>query len=378
MLVRTKTACVATLVAGTTFLATTSAWAQAQPTMKDHFDGAVSTVTGSPMANLDVDMKHVLDAMKKLDPKLIPKLSAQEARKQPSAADGVKELLKEQGKPTAPEPGVTTKDMSYETSGGTQPVRIYTPDGVTSPLPVVVYYHGGGFVIADLDTYDATPRAIAKGAKAVVVSVEYRHAPEAKFPAQQDDAFAAYKWALANAKSFGGDPSKVALLGESAGGNLVTNVAIMARDGNVEKPVQVVAVYPMASTNLDTQSYKDNASAKPLDKPMMAWFYDQTVRNDADRADPRLDIVGKADLKGLPPFTVVTAQIDPLHDDGKMLADKIKAAGGQVTYRDYPGVTHEFFGMGNVVAKAKEAETAVIGDLKAAFGGTATGSTGAK
>ncbi|MCJ2084239.1 alpha/beta hydrolase [Methylobacterium sp. J-090] len=378
MLVRTKIACLATLLAGTTFLAATSAWAQAQPTMKDHFDGAVSTVTGSPMANLDVDMKHVLDAMKKLDPKPIPKLSAQEARKQPSAADGVKELLKEQGKPTAPEPGVTTKDMSYETSGSTQPVRIYTPDGATSPLPVLVYYHGGGFVVADLDTYDATPRAIAKGVKAVVVSVEYRHAPEAKFPAQQDDAFAAYKWALANAKSFGGDPSKVALLGESAGGNLVTNVAIMARDGNVEKPVQVVAVYPMAGTNLDTQSYKDNASAKPLDKPMMAWFYDQTVRNDADRADPRLDIVGKADLKGLPPFTVVTAQIDPLHDDGKMLADKIKAAGGQVTYRDYPGVTHEFFGMGNVVAKAKEAETAVIGDLKAAFGGTATGSTGAK
>ena len=270
---------------------------------------------------------------------------------------------------------MTTKELAYETGGGSQKVRIYTPDGAAGPLPVVVYYHGGGFVIADLDTYDATPRAIAKGAKAVVVSVEYRHAPEAKFPAQHEDAFAAYKWALANAKSFGGDPSKVALLGESAGGNLATNVAIMARDGNVGKPVQVVAVYPMAGTNLDTQSYKDNASAKPLDKPMMAWFYDQTVRNDADRADPRLDIVGKADVKGLPPFTVVTAQIDPLHDDGKMLVDKIKATGGQVTYRDYPGVTHEFFGMGNVVAKAKEAETAVIGDLNAAFAGTVTGTT---
>ena len=97
--------------------------------------------------------------------------------------------------------------------------------------------------------------------------------------------------------------------------------------------------------------------------------------NDADRSDPRLDIVGKADLKGLPPFTVVTAQIDPLHDDGKMLADKIKAAGGEVTYRDYPGVTHEFFGMGNVVAKAKQAEDAVVADLKKAFAGEATGTT---
>ena len=373
MHLRARTIRLAALLAGTSLLTASSAWAQAQPTVKDHLDAAVSTVTGSPMANLDVDMKHVLDAMKSLDPKPIPKLSPQEARQQPSAADGVKALLKEQGKSAAPEPGVTTKELAYDTASGSQKIRIYTPDGAAGPLPVVVYYHGGGFVIADLDTYDATPRAIAKGAKAVVVSVEYRHAPEAKFPAQQEDAFAAYKWALANAKTFGGDPSKVALLGESAGGNLVTNVAIMARDGNVEKPVQVVAVYPMAGTNLDTQSYKDNASAKPLDKPMMAWFYDQTVQNDADRADPRLDIVGKANLKDLPPFTVVTAQIDPLHDDGKMLADKIKAAGGQVTYRDYPGVTHEFFGMGNVVAKAKEAETAVIGDLKAAFAGTATG-----
>lgn len=376
MIVGPKSHALTALLAGTALLSAAPAWAQAAPTLKDRLDGAVSTVTGSPMANLDVDMKHVLDAMKKLDPKPIPKLSPAEARKQPSAADGVKALLTEQGKSTAPEPGVVTKDLAYDTAGGSQKVRIYTPEGATAPLPVVVYYHGGGFVIADLDTYDSTPRAIAKGAKAVVVSVEYRHAPEAKFPAQQEDAFAAYKWALANAKSFGGDPSKVALLGESAGGNLVTNVAIMARDGNVEKPVQVVAVYPMAGTNLDTQSYKDNASAKPLDKPMMAWFYDQTVRTDADRSDPRLDIVGKADLKGLPPFTVVTAQIDPLHDDGKMLADKIKAAGGQVTYRDYPGVTHEFFGMGSVVAKAKEAEGAVIGDLKGAFAATATGTAG--
>lgn len=373
---RQRTKLVSMLVAGTALLSANAVWSQEQPapTVKDRLDAAVSTVTGSPMANLDVDMKHVLDALKKLDPKPIPGLSPQEARKQPTPADGVKELLKEQGKPTAPEPGVATKDATYEAAGGTQPIRIYTPEGAQGPLPVVVYYHGGGFVIADIDTYDSTPRAIAKGAKAVVVAVEYRHAPEAKFPAQHEDALAAYKWVLANAKTFGGDPSKVALLGESAGGNLATNVAIAARDQNMEKPDYVVAVYPMAGTNLDTPSYKDNTSTKPLNKDMMAYFYDQTVRNDADRSDPRLDIVGKADLKGLPPFTVVTAQIDPLLDDGKALADKLKAAGGQVTYRNYPGVTHEFFGMGAVVAKAKQAEDAVVADLKKAFAGEATGS----
>ena len=125
----------------------------------------------------------------------------------------------------------------------------------------------------------------------------------------------------------------------------------------------------MAGTNLETASYQQHANAKPLDKATMAWFFDNTVSKAGDRSDPRLDIVGKANLAGLPPFTVVTAEIDPLHDDGKLLADKLKAAGVTVTYRDYPGVTHEFFGMGNVVAKAKEAEMAVANDLKLAFAG---------
>ena len=135
---RTKQILATALINGTALITASATWAadQAQPTIKDHLDAAVSTVTGSPMANLDVDMKHVLDAMKKLDPKPIPSLSPREARKQPTPTDAVKALLKEQGKPTAPEPGVTTKDMTYETTGGTQPVRIYTPDGAQGPLPV--------------------------------------------------------------------------------------------------------------------------------------------------------------------------------------------------------------------------------------------------
>ena len=203
-----------------------------------------------------------------------------------------------------------------------------------------------------------------------MASVEYRHAPENKFPAQQEDAFAAYKWVLANAKSLNADSSRIALLGESAGGNLATNVAIMARDQNIAKPVYVVAVYPMAGTNLETPSYIENANAKPLNKPMMAWFYDNTVATSSDRNDPRLDIVGRADLKGLPPFTIITAQIDPLRDDGKMLAEKLKTAGVSVKYREYAGVTHEFFGMGSVVGKAAEAQDGAVADLKAAFQAT--------
>ena len=363
--------CSALIPAGTV----TAQPAPAEPTIKDRLDQAVSTVTGSPMAELDVDMKHVLDAHAKLAPQPIEKLSPEEARKQPSPADGVRELLKQRSKVLAPEPGVTTRDMTYPAGAGTQPVRLYTPDGASGPLPVVVYYHGGGFVIADLDTYDATPRAIAKGLQAIVASVEYRRAPEARFPAQHEDAIAAYKWVMANASSFGGDPAKVALMGESAGGNLATNVAIAARDQNLKKPAYVVAVYPVAGTDMETRSYKDNASAKPLNKAMMGWFVGHTVRGDADKSDPRLDLVGKANLRELPPFTIVTAEIDPLRDDGKMLADKLKAAGVAVQYRDYQGVTHEFFGMGNVVAKAKEAQEAAIADLRAAFTGAPQSST---
>lgn len=150
--IRTKTPVVAALLAGTTLLSASTALAQAQPTTKDRLDTVISTVTGSAMADLDVDMKHVLDATKNLGGKPIEGLAAVEARKQLSPTDGVNALLKEQGKSAAPEPGVTAKDMTYPTEGGTQAVRISTPEGASGPLPVVVYYHGGGFVIVDLET----------------------------------------------------------------------------------------------------------------------------------------------------------------------------------------------------------------------------------
>ncbi len=353
----------------------TAQTAPAEPTLKDRVDQAISTVTGSPMAEQDIGMKHVTDALAKLEPKPIETLSPEEARKQPTIADAVRELLKQQNKVVAPAAGVATRDMTYPAGAGSQPIRIYTPEGASGPLPVVVYYHGGGFVIADIDVYDATPRAIARGLQAIVVSAEYRHAPEAKFPAQHEDAVAAYKWVLANAASFGGDPAKVALMGESAGGNLATNVAIAARDQNLKKPAYVVAIYPVAGTSMETQSYKDNASAKPLNAEMMAWFVKHTIGSDADKEDPRLDLIGKADLRQLPPFTIVTAEIDPLRDDGKMLTDKLQDAGVSVKHRDYEGMTHEFFGLGNVVAKAKGAQDAAIADLRAAFAGTQAGTT---
>ncbi len=315
----------------------------------------------------DTDMQAVLDALASLGGKPIEKLSAAEARKQPTPADAVKKILADQGKSTAPEAGVTTKELTYPAGKGTQKARIYIPDGVAAHAPVVVYYHGGGWVIADIDVYDAAPRAIAKQTGAIVVSAEYRHAPEHKFPAAHEDAVAAYKWVVKNADSWGGDASKVAVMGESAGGNLAINTAIAARDQGLTAPVAMALIYPVAGTDMSTLSYQENAQAKPLNKAMMGWFVGHTIKSEADKADPRLDLIKKANLKGLPPATVVLAQIDPLRSDGEMLAEKLTVNGVSVHKETWEGVTHEFFGMAPVVGDAQEAQKFVADDLKKAF-----------
>ena len=211
----------------------------------------------------------------------------------------------------------------------------------------MVYFHGGGFVIADLDVYDGGPRGVSKMADAIVVSVHYRQAPEHHFPAAHDDALAAYRWVLDNAQSFNGDPQKVAVMGESAGGNLAIGVSMMARDAGVTLPVHQVLVYPVAGVDMDNESYVENADAKPLNKPMMKWFVKHIFANEADAQDPRINIVENADLSGLPSSTVICAEIDPLRSEGELLAEKLEQAGVDVRHKTFHGSTHEFFGHGH-------------------------------
>ena len=300
----------------------------------------------------EAHMQKVLDAHKALGPKPIETLTPAEARKQPTPADAVKKVLTDEGKSTAPEAGVTVKDMSVPVNGGTVPVHIYTPEG-KGPFPVMVYYHGGGFVIADTKVYDASPRALAKMANAIMVSVDYRQAPEHKFPTAAEDSFAAYQWTIAHAKEFNGDPARVAVGGESAGGNLATVVSIMARDKKATLPIHQLLVYPVVDNDMTRPSYVTNAAAKPLNKPMMEWFFKHYA---ADPKSPMALPLKNADLKGLPSATVIAAEIDPLLSEGKAYADALQKAGVPVTYKLYNGVTHEFFGMGAVVPKAKDAE----------------------
>jgi acetyl esterase/lipase len=321
----------------------------------------------NPPAKAAADMQAVLDALAALGPKPTETLTPVQARIQPSPADAANAVMRKQGMSTAPDPAVTTVEKPYG-ADAMQYARIYKPAGAAaSGLPVVVYYHGGGWVIADINTYDAAPRAMAKQLNAIVVSVEYRHAPEAKFPAQHEDAAAAYRWVLQNAASWGGNPAKIALAGESAGGNLAVATAIYARDNKLAAPLHILAVYPIANSDMTLPSRTDSANAKPLNTAMLNWFGYYYSKTKADQMDPRINLV-KANLRGLPPTTIINAQIDPLRSDGETLAAAMKSAGDQVEQKTFPGVTHEFFGMGKVVRGAADAEAYGFGKLKTAFG----------
>ena len=341
-----------------------------QPSTADKARSTHELVAGGPRTDLDPDMRHVITALSSLGPRPLQDLDASDARHQPSAADAAMEVLREEGKSTLPDPGVTMKNILIDGARNKIVATVYRPAEASGTLPVIVYYHGGGFVVANNATYAASCIELAKGVGAMVVEVEYSKAPEYKFPASHADAVAAYSWVVNDIADLGGDPKRIALAGESAGGNLVVNVAIAAREFGLPRPVHELVIYPMAGTDLDTPSYKATASGSlmPLNKPMMAWFYAQLTNTPSDLSDARLDIVGKADLRDLPPTTVITAEIDPLHDEGVALAHKLEKAGVKVDAHDFAGVTHGFFGMGRVVGKAKQAEDIAIRSLQRAFG----------
>jgi acetyl esterase len=339
-----------------------------------------------PTSHADDDMKAVLEAFKGLKPKPIETCTVAEAREQPTLADAVRKLLTQAGHATRlplEVEAVVTEDIEIPAAGGagaatatyaSNAARVYTPAG-EGPFPVILYFHGGGWVIADLDVYDATPRSLAAQSKAIVVSVHYRQAPEHKLPAAHEDAFAAWRWLLENAARLGGDPLKLAVMGESAGANLAINVSIRARDAGLPPPIHQALIYPVASNNIVSVSYEENRKAQPLNKKMMLWFVQNVINDERDLSSPLIDVVS-ADLLNLPPTVVVTAGIDPLRSDGKKLAGKLRAAGVAVEHREYHGATHEFFGMAPVVQAARDAQAFVSLAQRQAFGGVPLESKG--
>ncbi|MFC3563286.1 alpha/beta hydrolase [Pedobacter jamesrossensis] len=312
------------------------------------------------------EMQAVIEKLMSYEDKPIESLNAIDARRNHTPYDAVTDLVK-LNNIKIPVVKVDTAGKDIDANGAKIHLRIYTPKSGSGPFPLIVYYHGGGFVIAaNLDAYNASAQALSEQVGAIVVSVAYRLAPENKFPTAHNDAFVAYEWAIKNAVSLKADPAKIAVVGESAGGNLAANVSIMARDKHIMIPVHQVLIYPITQANMETQSYKLYADAKPLNKAMMNWFMEKYLTTMIEGQNSKISLVN-ANLKDLPPTTIITAEIDPLHDDGIIFANKLSDAGVKVNSRNYEGVTHEFFGMAIIVPEAQAAQVYVANQLKAAF-----------
>lgn len=329
--------------------------------------GCASPPQGVTPYQPTADMAAVLTAQADLGAKPIDGLTPAQARLGPSIADAVTKVEQQRGVGTVPMPA-RVEDIQVQGAAGLLPARVYRPaEAGPGPLPIILYFHGGGWVIATIDTYDSSARALANGAGAIVVSVEYRKGPEDRFPSAHDDAIAAYRFVLQHAAPLGGDERHVAVAGESAGGNLAFNVALAARDQKLPMPVHELLVYPVASTDLTAASVQENARAKPLSRAALEWFIRYYGRGPQDTADTRLNLLGVSDLQGLPPTTIILAQIDPLRSGGEMLGERLRTAGVPTETRLYPGVTHEFFGAGAVVPEGKAAVAFASERLRQSF-----------
>lgn len=310
-------------------------------------------------------MQTVIETLDTIAPIPINLLTPEQARLQPSAADAAIRVMHNFNIASLPV-NIDTVGRDIPVTGGTIHLRIYTPKTGKPIYPIIVYYHGGGWIIATIDTYNSSAQALAEKTGAVLVSVEYRKGPEFKFPTAHNDAFEAYKWTLNNASSIKGDITKIAVAGESAGANLAVTVSIMARDSGVHKPIHQLVIYPVASNNPATPSKLLFTNAKPLSTPDLPWFLGYYLNTPAESANYLISLVN-ANLNGLPKTTIIAAELDPLQSEGKTLSDKLQAAGVNTLYKLYIGVTHEFFGMASVIPEAKDAQNLATAELKKAF-----------
>ena len=296
---------------------------------------------------LDPQIQQVIDAMQSMNFPGLSALPVEQAREAIALMGGDR-----------PEPPAVADvaDRTVPGPRGDIPVRVYRPAGAEEALGVVVFFHGGGWVIGSIDTHDVTARELANGSGAVVVSVEYRLAPEHRFPAAVDDAWAATQWVADNAARIGADASRMAVAGDSAGGNLAAIIAIHARDAGLPLRLQLL-VYPAVDASMSSRSIRDNGVGYFLTEADMDWFYGHytdTTRRDDRPSDWRLSpILG--DLSGVAPAVVLTAEFDPLRDEGEAYAEKLRAAGVEVSASRYDGLIHGFLGMTANVDRARDA-----------------------
>ncbi len=305
---------------------------------------------------LDPQVKALLDQMAALEQPPFEEQTPQEAR---AAMAGLASLGR---MPDRPAP---TEDRTIPGPAGDIPVRIYKPEA-DSPLPVLVYFHGGGFVIGDIATHDTTCQQLAVRIPAVVVSVDYRLAPEHPYPAAVEDCLAATRWARDHAGEFGADGHRVAVGGDSAGGNLAAVVSLRCRDAGDPALAFQLLVYPATDMSCSFPSHAENGEGYLLTAPAIRWFLDHYIAEER-RDEPDASPLRADSLYGVPPALVITAEFDPLRDEGEAYASRLREAGVPAQASRYDGMIHAFFGMDGVLPQAgdalDEAATALRGAL---------------
>ena len=248
-------------------------------------------------------------------------------------------------------------------NSGPLAVRIYYPlaaEGNASTLPAILFFHGGGFVACDLDTHDGMCRAICNASASVVVSVDYRLAPEARFPAAPEDAYRALLWLNQEAGALGVDANAISVCGDSAGGNLAAVLCLLARDRQGPKIQKQILIYPVTSLGCDTESHHKFAEGYFLGREQMQWFWQHYLGDTATAVTPYVDLLA-ADVSSLPPAVIVTAEYDPLCDEGKLYADRLKAAGSTVEYRCAAGQIHGFCSFADHIPQGREVLVGLFG-----------------
>ena len=294
---------------------------------------------------LDPDFRSYLD-LAAADPAAVPLATM--------SPEQVRDRLRHTSRTFAARPPATdpARDLAVETGHGSLPARLYAPlDATEGPLPGIVFFHGGGWVAGDLDTHDALCRTLASVAGARLVAVDYRLAPEHKFPAAALDATASLEWVARNGNHLGIDPQHLAVAGDSAGGNLAAVAAQHGRDHGRVLKAQLL-IYPATDAATDTSSYEEMAAGYGLERADMRWFYDHYA---PDRADPRASPVRHPDLSGLAPALVVIAGHDVLRDDGRRYAQALRDAGNEVIVFEYEGLIHGFANLTSVSDVARRA-----------------------
>ena len=316
---------------------------------------------------LDPELAALLDAAPAFDPEQL----------RTTPVDEYRAVMKQGILAMGPSPEVVDSvvDSTIPGPGGALPVRIYTP-AHDSPLGIAVFFHGSGFVICDLDTHDHECRVLANRAGVIVVSVDYRLAPEHKFPAAVDDAFAALQWSVAHAADLGVDPARVAVVGDSAGGDLAAVVARLARDAGGPAVAFQMLVYPVTDLRTDTPSFVENGSGYGLSAETMRWYVEQYVGTSADLLDPRGSPLLAPSLADLPPAFVAVCEYDPLRDEGKQYAHRMRDAGVDVTLRRYDGAIHGIFQMSRFTAIGARMLDDCVGALRAAIGASTAAAAG--